>query len=198
MKVFRVLFPLRSRRFQLFFGFTLSSLNVGLFLKTVQAVQAVFPQVTAREFHMNLVHTSAHYYQEQKVGHIPPKEIERFKEEVTAFIVARKSWRNWMDPIAILENRYLLYAIRYMTTGRSQLPCQALARTLFLGPTGMVFPCTIWNTPLGNIRDHAYCLYPILVDARSVRSAIQAAKCPQCWTPCESYAAILASLHKRP
>ena len=73
--------------------------------------------------------------------------------------------------------------------------CSALLSTVYLSETGEVYPCTIWNKPLGNVRTTAYALMPIIEAARrsGVRRAVIEQKCPNCWTPCEAYSAITAS-----
>ncbi len=47
-----------------------------------------------------------------------------------------------------------------MTTPREerieQAPCAAGRRTVQIGPTGDVFPCTQWTTPLGNLRQTSF------------------------------------------
>jgi len=94
-----------------------------------------------------------------------------------------------------IERIYRSEALRYLAEGRTGIGCSALLSTAYLSELGEVYPCTIWDKPLGNIRDHAYALAPILDAARraGIRKAITEARCPNCWTPCEAYPAIAAS-----
>ena len=94
-----------------------------------------------------------------------------------------------------IERIYRAEALQYLATGRTSVICSALLSTVYLSETGEVYPCTIWNKPLGNVRTTAYALMPIIEAARrsGVRRAVIEQKCPNCWTPCEAYSAITAS-----
>ncbi|MBF0139271.1 MAG: radical SAM protein [Magnetococcales bacterium] len=189
MALYRELEGLQSNKFRIFFGFTLSPWNLGSFSATVTAVQQQFPKVGLKNFHMNLYHRSEHYYRTE--GHAPPfpggnaaiiTEMEQFRKDVR--------WR--LDPISILENRYLLRIREYLETKQSPLPCQALAGSLFLAADGTVYPCTMWNQPLGNLRRDGFSLPELLKSSHEIRAAVRGKKCPGCWTPCEAYPSILA------
>jgi radical SAM protein with 4Fe4S-binding SPASM domain len=60
---------------------------------------------------------------------------------------------------------------------------------------GNVYPCTVFDRKLGNIRDYNYDLKKILTSetAKKVRKEIEADRCPQCWTPCEAHQMILSN-----
>ena len=62
----------------------------------------------------------------------------------------------------------------------------------------MVFPCLIWDEPLGNIRDHDYSMLPMIKGekAKQLREELLQKNCPNCWTPCEAYQTIAANLFK--
>ncbi|NNG26186.1 MAG: 4Fe-4S cluster-binding domain-containing protein, partial [Ignavibacteriaceae bacterium] len=62
MEVYNDLRKYENKNFKIFFGFTLSKLNLGKFQETVLSVQKEFPQVKYEDFHMNIAHTSGHYY----------------------------------------------------------------------------------------------------------------------------------------
>ena len=94
-----------------------------------------------------------------------------------------------------IERIYRAEAMRYLARGRTSITCSALQSTVYLSETGEVYPCTIWNRPLGNVRQTGYALMPIIEGARraGVRQAVIDRRCPNCWTPCEAYPSILAS-----
>jgi hypothetical protein len=94
-----------------------------------------------------------------------------------------------------VERIYRREARRYLAGDRPGVPCAALQTTVHLSSRGEVYPCSIWDKPLGNIRDHGYRLQPIIEAARQVgvRRTIACGGCPNCWTPCEAYPSILAS-----
>ena len=191
MEAYRRLHPLCSGRFKIFFGFTLSELNLGQFTKTVAAVQERFPGVGVKDFHMNLCHGSQHYYKHRQEVAMFGKNTAKYINDLEQF---RRGVKYRLDLIAILENRYLQGAGRFLNNRRSPMACQAISSTIFLNEGGEVFPCSIWDRPLGNIRDHDYDLMAILQSSGSVRDEVKGLQCPNCWTPCEAYPAILASL----
>jgi MoaA/NifB/PqqE/SkfB family radical SAM enzyme len=94
-----------------------------------------------------------------------------------------------------VERIYRAEAMRYLATGKTGITCSALLSTSYLSEKGEVYPCTIWDRPLGNVRNTQYALMPIIEAARrdGVRRAVVEQKCPNCWTPCEAYPAIGAS-----
>ena len=94
-----------------------------------------------------------------------------------------------------VERIYRAEAMRYLATGKTAITCSALLSTAYLSEKGEVYPCTIWDRPLGNVRTTGYALMPLIEAARQagVRRAVIEQKCPNCWTPCEAYPAIGAS-----
>ena len=94
-----------------------------------------------------------------------------------------------------VERIYRAEAMKYLDTGKTSITCSALLLTSYLSEKGDVYPCTIWDRPLGNVRQSNYALLPIIETARrnGVRQEVVDQKCPNCWTPCEAYPAIGAS-----
>jgi sulfatase maturation enzyme AslB (radical SAM superfamily) len=184
-----------NRSFKIFFGFTLSKLNLGKFNETVLAVQRRFPQVKYEDFHMNIAHTSDHYYNNSNFNIGVDTKKEEFISEVEAFRVKKKKLFN---PINNLENKYLTHAKKFISTGITPIDCKSLSSSVFIDPYGNVFPCSIWDKKIGNIRDFNYDLIALLRNniVKELLRQIQEKKCPNCWTPCEAYQSILGSLFK--
>ncbi|MEO5370690.1 MAG: radical SAM protein [Magnetococcus sp. DMHC-1] len=189
LRLYAALRPLCHAGFRIFFGYTLSHLNAGAFPATVRAAQERLPGLAIQDFHLNLAHSSAHYYDNTR-REWPPFPREQYLQDLTWFRQHRPA--RFLDPVSVLENRFLRLAPIFLDQGKNPVPCQALASSVFLGPSGTVYPCTIWNRPLGEIRNHGYHLAPILAACRSVRTAIRTGECPQCWSPCEAYPSLLA------
>lgn len=193
MAVYRYFMHQSDPRLQLFFGFTLSDYNLGGFSATVRAVQELFPDVDVRQWHMNLAHHSEHYYGNGATLLQTMANRDAWIAEITAF---RERKQGFFDPVAFLEGRYLTHAVHYIRTGQTPMPCKALLASLFMEADGNCFPCSIWNRPLGNIRDFDYNLHRLLA-AESVsmaRQEIKAKQCAHCWTPCDAYPTILGQL----
>jgi len=192
VETYRSLRLLQGPRFRVSLGMTLQQANSGAFKETVSAVNDRIGQVHYRDFHVNVAHRSDHYYVnvdrnvfgDQGQIHSQMQLIRGLRQEPL------------LDPVGYLERQYQQRAEEFLRTGMTPLPCQALGASFFLDPSGMVYPCTIYNRPIGNIRDHDFRLASLWhsEQRRSLRQEIRAGNCPQCWTPCEAYQSILANL----
>lgn len=151
--------------------------------------------------HLNLPHLSQHYYGNATAAATAPDgfggEAHRTEiAEALRFAAGKASDEGGGAPaLRLLERAYRREALRHLATGDTRVPCSALLATAYLSATGEVYPCTIWDKPLGNVRDHGYALAPIVARARAtgVRAAVAEGRCPRCWTPCEAYPALAAS-----
>lgn len=147
--------------------------------------------------HLNIPHISEHYYgntdSRSKDGFGGPQHRAEVAEALS--LVAGKTKVGGSFALRGLERIYRREALRYLTTGRTQIACSALQSTAYLSESGEIYPCTIWDKPLGNVRAHDFSLLPILAQARAdgTRLAVAEGRCPRCWTPCEAYPAIAAS-----
>jgi radical SAM protein with 4Fe4S-binding SPASM domain len=58
-----------------------------------------------------------------------------------------------------------------------------------------VYPCTVFDRKLGNLRKNNYDLKKILVSekAKKVKEEIIKEMCEQCWTPCEAHQMIVSN-----
>jgi MoaA/NifB/PqqE/SkfB family radical SAM enzyme len=179
-------------------GHTTSELIELTFTAINEALQARSEAaISWGEFHLNIPHLSQHYY-----GNTGNEANDGFggaahrSEMMAALKLATSKTRSraWSTMSAI-ERIYRVEAGRYLAAGRTSITCAALLSTVYLSEKGEVYPCTIWNRPLGNVRTAAFALMPIIEAARrdGVRRAIAEQKCPNCWTPCEAYPAIGAS-----
>jgi MoaA/NifB/PqqE/SkfB family radical SAM enzyme len=148
--------------------------------------------------HLNIPHFSQHYY-----GNKEPKSCQKIEhaEIAEALQVTSKKQsdtaKTHKTPLAmqLFEKIYRNEALQYLNQGNTNINCAALLTTTYLSEKGEVYPCTIWNKPLGNIRNTNYQLLPIIKNAQQqgIRKEIIEKKCPQCWTPCEAYPAIINS-----
>jgi MoaA/NifB/PqqE/SkfB family radical SAM enzyme len=179
-------------------GHTTSELIELTFAAINEALQARSEAaISWGEFHLNIPHLSQHYYgntgNEAKDGF---GGADHRAEMMAALKLAAAKTRNraW-SAMGATERIYRAEAGRYLATGRTSITCAALLSTVYLSEKGEVYPCTIWNRPLGNVRTTAFALMPIIEAARrdGVRRAVAEQKCPNCWTPCEAYPAIGAS-----
>lgn len=148
--------------------------------------------------HLNIPHLSQHYYgntadDAPSDGFGGPAHRAEIAEALR--FAASQSKDGGSFGLHLLERAYRREALRYLATGDTRVPCAALLTTAYVSAKGMVYPCTIWDKPLGNLRDHGFALAPILARARAdgTRADVAAGRCPRCWTPCEAYPALAAS-----
>jgi len=196
-------------RGNVFIGMTLHGHRASCGHSTSQVVEQTFASVNAAlqahdepaftwsEFHLNIPHLSSHFYGnaglQAKDGFGGPEHRAEIREALQ--MASAKPREGRWSPMGIIERIYRAEANRYLIEGRTSIRCAALLSTVYLSEKGEVFPCTIWNRPLGNVRTTAFAMMPIIEAARrsGVRRAIAQQKCPNCWTPCEAYSAIAAS-----
>jgi len=194
METFERLRALRRRGYRPFLGMTLQSENVDAFDATFEAAARRVPGLRPRDLHVNLAHVSGHYYENNGLDPLDPRRAEKALDRI------RRRRGLGVHPVAVLERRYQRLAKRFLRTGRTPLPCHATSSSIFLDSTGNVYPCSIYDRRLGNLRDHDLDLRALLETARvaRLRKEIRRGQCPQCWTPCEAYPTILANLWPRP
>lgn len=178
----------RMKGVEVYFGMTLSSYNAGKFKETYEAVKKAINNISYRDFHVNIAHSSEHYYGSKLKQ--DPKEIIN---EIKKFIELRGIP---YSPVFFLEFSYLNLSSKFLKSKKSPLPCKALTSSCFINAQGDVFPCSLFNKKLGNLRDFDYDLRKIwgLKTTKDVLTKIKNGQCVGCWTPCEAYQAILGNL----
>lgn len=171
----RALRDARLPRVSAFFGMTLLPENCEAIDETIAAASEAIPGVGAADFHFNLGMESAHYYRNTGAQTAPPKTIRKSIERLK---------RGGFDPVSILERAYQKRIRSYLKTGRSPVPCAALRASAFVDAQGVVYPCSIYDRPLGRLRDSGYSLGAILRSRESyeARRVVIEDTCPGCWT----------------
>ncbi len=148
-------------------------------------------------FHLNIPHFSSHYYGNAASGEKDGFGGPAHRAEIAAALRLAAGKPKGAGALAMraIERIYRTEAMRYLAEGKTAITCSALLSTAYLSEKGEVYPCTIWDRPLGNVRNSHYALMPIIEAARQagIRRAVVEQKCPNCWTPCEAYPAIGAS-----
>jgi MoaA/NifB/PqqE/SkfB family radical SAM enzyme len=193
IETFRRLRTMRKRNFQAVVGMTLFAKNASLVNQTIDAIRAVVPDFERADLHLNIGHESAHYFANS--GYLADSASSRVAEAIEAHRIA--TGRRF-HPVRFLEDRYQALVGSYDRAHKSPLPCTALASSCFIDPYWGVYPCSIWNQSLGNLRERDFDLSSLWESKRTkdVRTAIVDQQCPHCWTPCEAYPTILGNLAK--
>lgn len=179
---------LRNPRHRVFIGYTLYPENAALLPATLDLIRERAPQVTVRDIHLNFGHSSPHYYGEVTIDPVPPSAVSSaldFAGRGAGLLPMDSSW---------LEHRYRDLLKRFVITRETPLPCRALSASCMIDPEWNVYPCIGFNAPVGNLAQHDFDLHKLWdgPSAENIYRQIREGKCPQCWTPCEAYPAILA------
>ena len=176
-------------------GLTLYPDNIGEIDRTIEALRETIPGFNLRQLHVNIPHASDHFYH-NAAGN--PRATPEMMNAIRNFTRRRGMPRS---PFEWVEWLYQKNIPAYIATGKCPRNCAALLSSCFLGPDGTVYPCSIWNMPLGNIRATEYRLDQLIRSERTrqLRSQLLRKECQNCWTPCEAYPTLAANLlHWRP
>jgi MoaA/NifB/PqqE/SkfB family radical SAM enzyme len=181
----------KYKNFKVFFGYTISPLNLGFFKRTLNDVKRLIPKIKANDFHVNLFQTSDVYYKNEGVF-LDKKYFVDAINELDSILKLRGKPKNYLE---LIENKYLELGKKYLKTHKIPIKCNIFNLSCFIDPFGNVFPCTILNYSLGNLRENDYDLYKILSsdNAKKIKEKIMNGECPQCWTPCEAHQIILSN-----
>jgi MoaA/NifB/PqqE/SkfB family radical SAM enzyme len=177
-------------------GFTLYPDNVDCLPETYRAIQKVCPDFSYKDLHVNIAHLSEHLYFNKHLE----KDLLPADKIIYTLEGLKKNQNFSLHPVAILENVYRKKVPQYLYSGKSPLPCLALSASCFINPQGYVYPCSMYNKVVANLRDYNYNLKAIWdkEEAKKLQTEVHQLKCPQCWTPCEAYQTILGNLTKLP
>jgi Fe-coproporphyrin III synthase len=173
-----------------YIGMTLYPETVNLVTATVDAIKQRVPEFTYKDLHVNLPHISEHYYENTSTS---PQMTEDMNGAIQELMKLRGMP---IRPFEIVERMYHRRVKKYIETRKTPEDCASLMASCYLSENGTVYPCNIWNEPLGNIRDTGYKLEPLLRTDRALelRRKIINKECPNCWTPCEAYQSLFANL----
>ncbi len=173
-------------------GMTLSQFNAGGYDQAYQAAKSECPWLQPSDFHINIMHESAHYYGNSK-NHDDRGSEKLLLKAVRDYRIKRsKSF----GVVNYLENRYLKNAEKYLETSITPVRCSALKSSCFVDSWGNVYPCGMYDAKIANLREYDYKLGEIwnLPQSRKLQDEIWNYDCPQCWTPCEAYQSLLGNL----
>ena len=168
---------------------TLSNRNLFHIEDMLSDIKKFYPAFTHADIHFNLCHTSAHYYKNSGVG------ADAGLDAPT--VMKYLAWSRHGSPVKVLlENQYLGKMRSFLSGSRFPIPCQALNATCFIDPEGRVYPCGIFDEPVGLFRDFDNDIAKLWQGPALIagREKIMRRRCPGCWSPCEAYPAILGGL----
>ena len=168
-------------------GTTVTSSNIGHLQALEERLTEAVPDFTGDEWHCNWMQESEHFFGNQ--------DIEGPTRVATDNVVATHLRRRGLPrhPTALMELGFLANLEFYLAGEPTGIPCQSLRSTCFISEEGDVYPCHVWNRPLGNLREQDI---QTLWDSQAVRTArdeVKRLECGGCFTPCEAYPALAGS-----
>jgi radical SAM protein with 4Fe4S-binding SPASM domain len=171
---------------ELHVGTTVTQANVDALAATWAAVRAALPELPRPRWHWNAMQISQHFYGNAGQTEQRACTSAALREHVRARGLPRSL-------VEVMESAYLVNLAAFEGGEPSRIPCQALRSTLFLAPEGDVYPCHLYDRPLGNVRERD--VLEIWNDAGTVaaRRDIEALACGGCFSACEAYPALAGS-----
>lgn len=146
-------------------------------------IEAV-PGFHARRWHWNWAQVSRHFYGNEHLRdepRVPPGELLR---------TLRRRRGLPTGLVALMEQLYLMH-LEFVQRGEpSGIPCQALRSTVFVSPEGELYPCHLYDRPLGSLREHDLATLWASAGVAEVRRDIEALACGGCFSACEAYPAL--------
>ncbi len=157
-------------------------------LDALEAVlRAELPGFHPRRWHWNWLQVSQHFFANAHLadGTLPP--------EAPGALV-RDHLRRRGAPTSMVELMELMFLVNldaYRRGERAGIPCQALRSAAFISPEGRVYPCHVWDRPIGDLRERSLDEIWNAPETLRLREEItERLACGGCFTPCEAYPAI--------
>lgn len=164
-------------------GTTVTRANVDQLDATWAALRTELPALPRSRWHWNAMQLSAHFYGNAACG----DQRAPIDAPLAEHVRARGLPRSLVDA---METAYLVNLAAVTRGEPSRIPCQALRSTMFVSPEGDVYPCHLYDRPLGNVRERD--VLAIWHDAatHAARRDIEALACGGCFSACEAYPAM--------
>lgn len=141
------------------------------------------PNFSRREWHWNWVQKSEQFFRNGELD-LRAKDDARLARQ---HAVDRGLPRT---PVDVMELGFLLTLEGYLRGQETRVPCQSLRSTCFVSPEGDLYPCHVWERPLGNIFESSLAELWAARETRRARAEVERLDCGGCFTPCEAYPAL--------
>lgn len=130
----------------------------------------------------------------KNVGKCKDIKIEEFRKKLIALIPQIKSVVKTDSLLS--TGRSIFYDLLglWLENPSAQIvPCGAARIRYFLGATGDVYPCTIFNHKIGNLRDYDFDLNRLFQSnsRKQTRYLVEEERCPICCNTCETIPAMM-------
>ena len=156
--------------------------------QTVEALPRTEALLRARGFdlrrwHWNWLQTSAHFFGNEDIEPqaVPPGDL------LDRHLARRGIPRTLVE---LMEAIYLVNLGAVANGAPSRVPCQALRSAAFVSPEGDLYPCHLYDRPLGNLRTQSLATLWHGAGVARARRDIEALACGGCFSACEAYPAL--------
>jgi radical SAM protein with 4Fe4S-binding SPASM domain len=146
-------------------------------------LEARFPDFSAREWHWNRLQISSHFFANADLAGSEPQRPGLAREH----LARRGPPRSFVD---LMELAFLVNLEFYQRGEPSGIECESLRSTAFVSPEGDLYPCHVWDRPLGNLREHSFAELWHARETLEARREVTELACGGCFTPCEAYPAL--------
>lgn len=165
-------------------GTTITNDNAAVVEELGARLLDAVPGFHARRWHWNWAQVSRHFYGNEHLRaapRVPPGELlQRLRQ--------RRGLPGGL--VELMEQLYLLH-LEFVQRGEpSGIPCQALRSTVFVSPEGELYPCHLYDRPLGNLREHDMATLWGSPRVAAARRDIESLACGGCFSACEAYPAL--------
>jgi len=191
VRTFILLKKIKSKKFSVNFGYTISNYNLLSISDTVRALREVYPGFSLKDFHINLAFNAGRYLNLND-RNIAINDREALIKQLGAY----QKRKPLNDLLSVIDYTHVRLLKRFIRSGRTPLPCLSLASSCFIDSGWNLYPCFNFDSRIGNLKEAGFDFKKLWDDPEriKVRDMIKAGGCPQCWTPCESYQTILGNL----
>jgi MoaA/NifB/PqqE/SkfB family radical SAM enzyme len=169
-----------------FVGTTLTPANEPHLAALEAELRRRFPDFSAREWHFNRLQLSEHFFGNSHLARAPRSQRSSIENHLRRRGLP-KGFVDWM------ELGFLINA-EFVDRGEpANIPCQSLRSTAFISPEGELYPCHVWQRPLGSLREHSFATLWHSPEVLTARAEVERLACGGCFTPCEAYPALAGS-----
>ncbi len=172
-----------------YIGTTLGPENHHALDDTHRALRAQLPGFEDGLWHWNLHQVSALFFGNQTLEEPDP--------QADGELVRRQLSRRWppRSPVDLMELGFLVNLQAWLAGEPLGMACQALHSACFVSAEGQLYPCHVWDRPLGDLRACDFDLERLWRSAelRAARRAAVRLDCGGCFTPCEAYPTLAGS-----
>jgi MoaA/NifB/PqqE/SkfB family radical SAM enzyme len=141
----------------------------------------------ADEWHWNWMQISQHFFGNAGLaGGAPPPSRGLVRQHIRRRGLPRSL-------VGLMELLFLINLEFYRRGEPTGIVCQSLRSTAFISPEGDLYPCHVYDRPLGNLREQRLDALWQSPAVHAARRDIEQLKCGGCFTPCEAYPALAGS-----